>query len=115
MHLGGDNGAGEDTATDADHTSEGAFLVDIGALNGGLGRTEAQTNILVPSPVASVLARSTDLVVQEDVRLNARISIANDLRRNGCGWQYLLLESALRLDSVFQLACIMQSTHLRRT
>lgn len=71
VHLGGDDGSGEDTATDGDEASEGAFLVDVGALNGGLGRAEAQTNILIPSPVAGVLARSTDLVVQEDMGLFA--------------------------------------------
>jgi hypothetical protein len=53
---------------------------DVAALNGGLGGTETQTNILVPS--SSSLARSgalgLGLGVQEDVRL--------------------LLESTLRLD-----------------
>jgi hypothetical protein len=71
VHLGGDDGACEDTAADRDHAGEGALLVDIGALNCRLGRTEPQTNVLVPSPVAGALARSTDLVVQEDVRLQA--------------------------------------------
>ena len=75
VHLGGHDGAGKDTATDGDHAGEWALLVDVGTLNGGLGRTEAQTDVLVPSPVAGVLARSTDLVVQEDVRLSRRISI----------------------------------------
>ena len=27
MHLGGDNGSGENTATDRDETGEGTFLV----------------------------------------------------------------------------------------
>lgn len=53
---------------------------DVGALNGGLGGSETQTDILVPSSTS--LARSgslgSDLGVLEDVRL--------------------LLESALRLD-----------------
>lgn len=71
MHLGGNDGSGEDTAADGDKTSERTLLVDVGAINGGLGRTEAQTNFLVPSPVAGVLARSTDLVVQEDMGLFA--------------------------------------------
>lgn len=56
---------------------------DVAALNGGLGGTEAQTDILVPS--AAVLARSgglgLGLRVKEDVRL--------------------LLESTLRLDGQF--------------
>lgn len=75
MHLGGHDGTGEDTATDGDHAGEGALLVDVGALNGGLGGTETQTDILVPSPGAGVLAGTTSLVVQEDVRLSQRISI----------------------------------------
>lgn len=75
MHLGGHDGAGEDTATDGDHAGERALLVDVGTLNGGLGRTEAQANVLVPSPGAGVLARSADLVVKEDVRLSHCISI----------------------------------------
>lgn len=53
---------------------------DVAALNGGLGSTESQTNVLVPS--SSVLSRAgslgLDLGVLEDVRL--------------------LLESALGLD-----------------
>ena len=58
-------------------------LTDVAALNGGLGGTETQTNVLVPS--AATLARSgrlgLDLAVLEDVRL--------------------LLESTLRLDGQF--------------
>ena len=98
VHFGRDDGAGKDTATDGDETSEGALLVcrafvlafrfhmitsssrhermqhpliaeplrvhprlftpktrrriahtNVGALNGSLGRPEAQANILVPS------------------------------------------------------------------
>lgn len=71
VHLGGHDGAGEDTATDGDHAGEGALLVDVVTLDGVLGRAEAQTNVLVPSPGAGVLARSADLVVKEDVRLFA--------------------------------------------
>jgi len=75
VHLGGHDSSGEDTATDRDHTSEWALLVDVGTLNGRLGGTETQTDILIPSPAAGVLARAADLVVQEDVRLSDRISI----------------------------------------
>jgi hypothetical protein len=99
VHLGGHDGAGEDTATDGDHAGERALLVDVGALNGSLGGTETQTDVLVPSPGAGVLAGTAGLVVLEDVRLSQRISIRT---RCGCrgGLQYLLLESALRLDTV---------------
>jgi hypothetical protein len=91
VHLGGHDGTGEDTATDGDHASEWALLVDVGTLNGVLGGTETQTNVLVPSPVAGVLAGSADLVVQEDVRLSRRISIEKALYRGGwksstCFW-----------------------------
>jgi len=90
VHLGGHDGTGEDTATDGDHASEWALLVDVGTLNGGLGGTETQTDVLVPSPVAGVLAGSADLVVEEDVRLSRRISIENVYRggwkRSTCFW-----------------------------
>lgn len=80
VHLGGNNGAGQDTATDGDKPSEGALLVDVATLNGSLGGTETQTDILVPS--SATLAWSgglgLGLGVEEDVRL--------------------LLESTLRLD-----------------
>lgn len=75
MHLGGHDSSGKDTATDGDQAGERALLVDVGSLNGVLGRAEAQTDILIPSPAAGVLAGSADLVVQEDVRLSRRISI----------------------------------------
>ena len=81
VHLGGHDGAGEDTATDGDHAGERALLVDVGALNGGLGGTETQTDVLVPSPGAGVLAGTAGLVVLEDVRLSQRISIRT---RGGC-------------------------------
>lgn len=75
VHLGGHDGSSEDTAANGDQASERALLVDVGSLNGVLGRTEAQTDLLMPSPGAGVLARSADLVVEEDVRLSHRISM----------------------------------------
>ena len=52
---------------------------DIGTLDGGLGSTESQTNVLIPSPALSnLLALGLGLGVLENVRL--------------------LLVSALRLD-----------------
>jgi hypothetical protein len=91
VHLSGHNGTGKDTATDGDHAGEWALLVDVGTLNGVLGGTETQTDVLVPSPVAGVLAGSADLVVQEDVRLSRRISIEEDFYCGGwksstCFW-----------------------------
>ena len=81
VHLSRDHCSGEDTATDRDHAGEGALLVNVRSLNGGLGGPEPQSNILIPSPAARALARSTDLVVKEDMGL--------------------LLVSALRLDCEF--------------
>jgi hypothetical protein len=92
VHLGGDDGAGQDTATDGDHAGEGALLVDVGALNGGPGRAETQTDILVPSPVPGVLAWSADLVVEEDMGLFANnqyrvgFAVAADEDVNTCFW-----------------------------
>jgi len=63
VHLGRHDGSGEDTSANRDQASERALLVDVGTLDGQLGGTETQTNILIPSPVAGVLARSADLVV----------------------------------------------------
>jgi hypothetical protein len=70
VHLCRDDSSSEDTATNGDKPSEGTLLVDVGPLNGRLGRTEAQTNVLIPSPGTCVLARSTDLMIEEDVRLD---------------------------------------------
>jgi hypothetical protein len=81
VHLGGHDGSGENAAADGDKAGEGALLVNVGALNGGLGRAEAQSDLLVPSPVAGVLAGTTDLVVLEDVRLEG----ANQHREGVCG------------------------------
>lgn len=80
VHLGGNDGAGQDTATDGDETGEGALLVDVAALNGGLGGSETQTNILIPS--SATLARSAGL--------GSGLRVLEDVR--------LLLESTLRLD-----------------
>jgi hypothetical protein len=101
VHLSGDNGAGQDTATDGDLAGEGTLLVDVGAINGGLGGTETQTNILIPSSGAGVLARAAGLVVVEDVRLQRRELVTwKTLVSRWLRYVYLLLESALRLDSV---------------
>ena len=68
VHLGGNDGARQDTATDRDLAGEGALLVDVVALNRRLGRAETETDLLVVP--ASVLAwpGSLDLglAVEED-------------------------------------------------
>lgn len=83
VHLGGDDGSGEDTATDGDLSGEWALLVDVGALNGGLWGLEAQSDVLVPS--ATVLASAGGL----DLNLGVKEDV------------WLLLESALSLDGQF--------------
>ena len=44
MHLGRVDGAREDAAADRDIAREGALLVDVGALDGLLGRLETQAD-----------------------------------------------------------------------
>jgi hypothetical protein len=56
---------------------------DIGALNGGLWRPEAQSDVLVPSSPA----------LADSARLGLRLGVEEDVR--------LLLESALRLHGKF--------------
>jgi hypothetical protein len=85
VHLGGDDGSGQDTATDGDLANEGALLVDVGAVNGGLGGLETQTDVLVPS--AAVLASAGSLAdllgVLEDVRLLLVSALALDGKFGG--------------------------------
>lgn len=49
VHLGRLDDAREDTAADGHVTGEGAFLVDVRALDGLLGGLEAQADVLVPA------------------------------------------------------------------
>jgi len=56
VHLGRDNGASQDTATNGNETGERAFLVDVCSLNSVLWCAKSQTNVLVPS--SSTLANS---------------------------------------------------------
>ena len=117
VHLGGDHGAGEDTAADGDETSERALLVcadvvlasvlnppriaatscpslsclwgrrtDVRALNGGLGRPEAQADVLVPSPATLALPLALSalrLCVLEDVWLLLEGAFALDRQLGG--------------------------------
>lgn len=85
VHLGGDDGSGQDTAADRDLADEGALLVDVGSVNGGLGGLETQTDVLVPS--AAVLASAGSLAdllgVLEDVRLLLVSALALDGKFGG--------------------------------
>jgi hypothetical protein len=104
VHLGGHDLAGKDTSSDRHHAGEGALLVNVRALDRGPGRAEAQTNVLVPSPATGVLAGASDLVVLEDVRLPSVLVLRTASMSRRKSIAYLLLESAFRLDTEFQLA-----------
>lgn len=64
VHLGGDNGTGQDLTTDGNQTSEWTLLVNVRTLNSGLWGLETQTSVLVPSLGTSV---GLSLWVGEDV------------------------------------------------
>lgn len=85
VHLGGNDGAGQDTATDRDLADEGALLVDVGSLNGGLGGLETKTDVLVPSSatLAGSGALADALGVLEDVRLLLVSALALDGKLGG--------------------------------
>lgn len=71
---------------------------DVGALNGGLGGTETETDILVPAAsLASLLRLGLRLRVLEDVRLLLESALGLDVQlgRHGCG--------VCRLGSVVEL------------
>lgn len=51
LHFGGNNDAAKQAAADRDITSEGALLVNVGALDGIAWGLDAQTNVPKPSSV----------------------------------------------------------------
>ncbi len=57
LHLGGHNNSSQDTTSNAHITSEGALLINVLSLDGGLGGLVSQTNVLVKSH--SLLGSST--------------------------------------------------------
>jgi len=88
VHLGGNNGAGQDAASNGHKTGEGAFLVNIASLNGGLWCAETQTDILIPSSptLSDLLALGLRLGVDEDVRLllERTFRLDGQLGRHNC-------------------------------
>lgn len=66
VHLGGDDSAGQNLATDGHNTGEGALVVNIITSNGLSGGLETETNILVPT---LGFLRDLSLGVLENVRL----------------------------------------------
>jgi len=101
VHLGGNDGASQDTATDRDETSEGALLVDVAALNGGLRGSETQTNVLVPS--SATLARSGGLGLGLRVLEDVRLLLESTLRLDGQLGRHLELSFSGRYRS--EMAC----------
>lgn len=67
---------------------------DVAALNGSLGRPEAQTNVLIPSAatLASLAGLGLRLGVKEDVRLllESALRLDGQLGRHGCDMVSLL-------------------------
>lgn len=72
VHLGGDNGTGQNLTSDRDVTNEWTLLVNVGTFNSSLWGLESQTNILKPSLGSSV---GLGLWVGEDVRLLKIVSM----------------------------------------
>jgi hypothetical protein len=66
VHLGGDNGTGQDLTSDGNVTNEWTLLVNVRTVNGGLWGFETQTDLLVPSLGTTV---GLSLWVGEDVWL----------------------------------------------
>jgi hypothetical protein len=69
LHLGGDDDALEDLAADSHSAGEGAFLIDVVALDGLLGSSEAQTHVLVIPHASRGLLGQQFLAVEEHVVL----------------------------------------------
>lgn len=84
VHLGGNDHASENAATDADAPSEGTVVVNVSAVNGFFGRLEAQTDVLpVPHSLAGLL-RLQFLGVQEDRRLLLEGTLSLDVSHSIC-------------------------------
>jgi len=69
VHLGRDHGAAEDATTNAHVAGERALLVDVVAGDGGLGRLEAETDVLVVAGGALDLLAKQTALGKEDGRL----------------------------------------------
>lgn len=82
VHLGRDDGSTEDATTDGNVSGEGALLVDVLTLDGGLGGLEAKSDLLVIANGDLVLVGLAD----------GRLSLDDNKRDVG-----LLLERSLEL------------------
>ena len=68
LHLGGDDQSLQDGTTNRDGGGEGALLIDVLSLDGGLGGLDAKSHISVPALVG-LLAHQMDLAVREHLLL----------------------------------------------
>ena len=69
LHLGRQDDALQDTSADGHVAGEGAFLIDVGALDGLLGGLEVQAHVLVVPHTSARLFGQQFLAVQEDAVL----------------------------------------------
>lgn len=69
LHFGGDDNALEDPPADGNVAGEGAFLINVSALDCLLGRLEAQSNVFVVAHAGSCLLGQQLLAVEEHVLL----------------------------------------------
>lgn len=69
LHFGGNDDSLQDFASDGHTAGEGAFLIDVVALDGFLGGSEVETNIFVVPHTGGSLLGEEFLAVQENVVL----------------------------------------------
>jgi len=66
LHLGGSDESLENLTTDGHVSSEGALLVNVVSLNGGIGGLDTQTNILYPTHGFVLFGDNSALAGDED-------------------------------------------------
>lgn len=111
LHLGGDDDTSENTATNGDVAGEGTLCVNVGALDGFAWGLEAETDILEPAIVTTLLGDDLGelaLAVDEDALLLLEsflglISINNKMMMKSDVDKYLCVhgncENALKRQS----------------
>jgi len=69
LHLVGNNNTLEDLASDGNITGEGAFVIDVVSVNGGLGGLETKSNFFVESNTGASFLSLEFLGVKENTNL----------------------------------------------
>ena len=82
LHLGGDDQSLQDGTTNRDGGGEGALLIDVLSLDGGLGGLDTKSHISVPALVG-LLAHQMDLAVREHLLL-LESSLVLQIVKMGC-------------------------------